>query len=98
MDAIALSPGSYVITANAWAQGQGPSTATINCAIDTGAGDQQVGESLAASSQGSVSMTLPVTLTASATYRFNCYELNSNNMHLVTAQLTAVKVGAVTTQ
>jgi hypothetical protein len=98
MDTIALSPGSYVITANGWAQGQEPSTATVNCGIDTGAGDQQVGESLAASGQGSVAMTRPVTLTASATYRFNCYRLDGNDMHLVSAQLTAVKVGAVTTQ
>ena len=52
MDTIALSPGSYVITANGWAQGQGPATATINCGIDTGTGDQQVGETLGRVSPG----------------------------------------------
>ena len=40
---------------------------------------------MATSGQGSVSMTLPVTLTATATYRFNCYRLDANDMHLVTA-------------
>jgi hypothetical protein len=98
VDTIALSPGSYVITANGWAQGTGPASDTIQCGIDTGAGDQSVGETLAAPEQGSVAITLPVTITAPSTYRLNCYRLDNNGMNLVRAQLTAVKVGSVSAQ
>jgi hypothetical protein len=98
LDTIALGPGSYVITANGWAQGASAATATIQCGIDTGTGDHAVGESLANSEQGSFTMTLPVSVGANATYRFNCYRLDANDMRLVRAQLTALKVGSVTNQ
>jgi hypothetical protein len=98
MDTIALSPGSYVITASGWAQGTGPGTDTIQCAIDTGAGDQSMGETLGSTEQGSVALTLPVTITATSTFRFNCYRLDANGMNLIRSQLTAVKVGTVTSQ
>jgi hypothetical protein len=87
-----------VITANGWAQGTSSSPDTIQCGIDTGAGDQSVGETLAAPEQGSVAITLPVTITASSTYHLNCYRLDNNGMNLVRAQLTAVKVGSVSAQ
>jgi hypothetical protein len=95
---IALGPGSYVITADGWARGAGTATATVQCGIDTGMGDHAVGESLASSEQGSVAMTRTVSLSAAATYRFNCYRLDANDMRFVQAQLTAIKVGAVTNQ
>jgi hypothetical protein len=98
LDAIALRPGSYVITVNAWAQGVSSATATIECGIDTGPGDHAVGESLTSHAQGSVEMTRPVSLGANAIYKFNCYRTNANDMRLVRTQLTAIKVGAVTTQ
>jgi hypothetical protein len=98
VDTIALSPGSYVITANGWAQGTSSSPDTIQCGIDTGAGDQSVGETLGSTEQGSVALTLPVTITATSTFRFNCYRLDANGMNLIRSQLTAVKVGTVTSQ
>ena len=99
LDTIALHPGSYVITANALGTGG-----------QLGDGNDQMrdrhrrrrptpsGESLTSQAQGSVEMTRPVSLSANATYKLNCYRANANDMRLVRTQLTAIEVGAVTTQ
>jgi hypothetical protein len=99
MATLTLGPGSYVIMANGSAQGDGPGTATIHCAIDAGNGDNGIGVSLPAKAEGSVATTLPVSLTATTTYRFNCYRLTpSDNMFLFNAKLTALQVGSITNQ
>jgi Collagen triple helix repeat (20 copies) len=98
MSTLTLGPGSYVITANGWARGRGPGPATIHCGVDTASGDQSIGESLGSSQEGSVTTTLPVSVNTTGSYRFNCYRLGPDAMHLVRSQLTAVKVGAITNQ
>jgi hypothetical protein len=98
MATLTLSPGNYVIMANGWAQGSASGQATIHCGIDTGTGDQGVGESLSGPAEGSVATTLAVSLTATTTYRFNCYRVTAADMHLLRAQLTALRVGSITNQ
>jgi hypothetical protein len=97
MGSLSLAPGSYVITANGWAQGKGPGTATARCGIGPGS-SQQVGVSLPTGLEGSLASTLPVSVAATTTYELTCYRLTADDIQLLRSQLTAIKVGSVTSQ
>jgi hypothetical protein len=96
INSLTLEKGDYVISDDGWAQGLGPSVATIRCGIDTGKFAQGIGESLGPSQEGTVYVTKIVKLSAPATYKFICWRFDSNEMRFLESQLTAIKVGAIT--